>query len=123
MMDFGKPTGVLKQIGLPDSPMVMNKSDFNSSIQYKIKNSEIFQIPEQVMSNLPSYLDNPKKVIMLDDTKYLIEIEPKDVLKRSIIIETEVTPKGTILIPKVMEKDEFDKLLQKTWQNMVYARQ
>ena len=100
----------------------MNKSDFNSSIQYKIKNNEIFQIPEEVMNNLPSYLDNPKKVIMLDDAKYLIEIEPKDVLKRSIIIETEVTPQGTILTPKVMEKDEFDKLLQKTWQNMVYAR-
>lgn len=129
MLNFGKPSKILQNFGVPDFDMYMAPKKYDMSTSRKAINGELHYVPDEVMKKIPSLLQKPKMIMkspnpQFSDSRYVIQINKNDKNGNPIVVilDYNSAKRKINIIPSVYGKENFNKYVLSNWSNVLYKK-
>lgn len=127
MINFGKPSILLKNLGTPDLEMHMPQHKYDMSTERKMIQNNIHKVPDEIMKKIPTLLTKPKYVFKssskgFENKRFVVQVDAydKDNNPVFVIVDYSNPSQGINIIPSIYGKEQYNNFINKNIDNIVY---
>lgn len=127
MINFGKPSILLKNLGTPDLEMHMPQHKYDMSTERKIIQNNIHKVPDEIMKKIPTLLTKPKYVFKsaskgFENKRFVVQVDAYDKENNPVfvIVDYSNPAQGINIIPSIYGKEQYNNFINKNIDNIVY---
>lgn len=127
MINFGKPSVLLKSLGTPDLEMHMPQHKYDMSTERKMIKNNIHKVPDEIMKKIPTLLTKPKYVFKsaskgFENKRFVVQVDAydKDNNPVFVIVDYSKPEQGINIIPSIYGKEQYENFINKNINNIVY---
>jgi hypothetical protein len=127
MINFGKPSILLKNLGTPDLEMHMPQHKYDMSTERKMIQNNIHKVPDEIMKKIPTLLTKPKYVFKssskgFENKRFVVQVDAydKDNNPVFVIVDYSNPTQGINIIPSIYGKEQYNNFINKNIDNIVY---
>lgn len=127
MINFGKPSVLLKSLGTPDLEMHMPQHKYDMSTERKMIQNNIHKVPDEIMKKIPTLLTKPKYVFKsaskgFENKRFVVQVDAydKDNNPVFVIVDYSNPEQGINIIPSIYGKEQYENFINNNINNIVY---